>query len=240
MLSIRREGSVAVLSMDAGENRHNRDFVRAMLGALDQVEADPGAQALVVASSDPKNWSQGIDLPWVMECLQDPSRHQEVRDFLKGLDDVFERLLTYPMPAIAAINGHCFGDGAILACACDFRFMRGDRGFFCFPEVDLGIPFLPGMIQVVRKAVPEPAFTRWILEGRRVTGPEMVAAGVALGAPEGAEGVLREAMAYGATFQKGRAGVAALKRRMHEGILRVFREEDPEVIRSLDLIPGSR
>lgn len=237
MLSVHREGSVAVLTMEAGENRHNLEFARAILARLDEVEGDPAAEALVIASSDPKNWSQGIDLPWVMDCLGDPERHQEVRDFLATLDVLFERLLTYPMPVIAAINGHCFGDGAIMACACDFRFMRGDRGFFCFPEVDLGIPFLPGMVEVVRKAVPEPAFTRWILEGRRVTGPEMVQAGVALAAPEGADAVLREAKAYGGNFQKGRSGVRALKQRMHAPILRVFWEEDPAIIASLDLIP---
>lgn len=235
VLSVRREGTVAILSMDAGENRHNPQFVMEFLAALDAVESDAGASALVVASSDPKSWSQGIDLGWIMPAMGDRARHEEVREFLRGLDRIFARLLTFPMPVIAALNGHAFGDGAILACACDVRFARSDRGFFCFPEVDLKIPFFPGMLAVVRKSIPEPAFTRWILEGRRVTGAELESAGVALKAVEGGEALLAEAVAYAGTFAKGRGIVAELKRRMHKDILAVFERDDPPLFQALQL-----
>jgi enoyl-CoA hydratase/carnithine racemase len=71
---------------------------------------------------------------------------QSIKDFMYRMNEVFKTCLTFPMPVIAAINGHAFGNGAILSCACDFRFMRSDKGFFCFPEVDINIPFLPGML----------------------------------------------------------------------------------------------
>ena len=60
-----------------------------------------------------------------------------------------KRLVFRPENVAAA-----FGGGAILACACDYRLMRSDRGFFCFPEVDVNIPFLPGMLASVQRAVP--------------------------------------------------------------------------------------
>jgi enoyl-CoA hydratase/carnithine racemase len=236
LMSIRREGTVAILSLDAGENRHHPAFVAELLAALDTIEADEAASSCVLASSDAKNWSQGIDLPWIISCMPDPARHDDVRGFLRGLNRIYARLLTYPMPMIAAINGHCFGNGAILACACDFRVARADRGFFCFPEVDVNIPFLPGMLAVVKKAVPEPALTRWILEGRRVPGDELVAAGVAMKAVEGGEAVLAEAVAYGATFTKGRKIVGKLKSRMHKDVLATFDRDDPAIIDALALI----
>ncbi|MCK7471843.1 MAG: hypothetical protein MZU95_14475 [Desulfomicrobium escambiense] len=84
---------------------------------------------------------------------------------------------------IAAINGHAFGDGAILVCTCDFRFMRSDRGYFCFPEVDINIPFLPGMLAMMKKAMPY-----YKLEELRILGQEGVRQGTR-GVPHGDQGL---------------------------------------------------
>lgn len=231
-----RQGTVAVVVMDDGENRHNPAFVEAFLKVLDEVEADREVGAVVVASTDPKNWSQGIDLAWIMGAFQDPAQHDAIRGFLRGLNRVFARILTYPMPVIAAIGGHCFGDGAILACACDFRFMRRDRGFFCFPEVDVNIPFMPGMLEVVRKAFPEPAIDALYLTGKRVGGADLLAMGLVTGAPEGAEATVAEAVALGATFRKQRSNFAEMKRRKHQRILGTFDRDDEPIIQGLRVL----
>ena len=141
----RKDGTVAVLTMTNGENRHNMVFANEMMRIMEEILADKTVTALVLTSSDEKNFSQGIDVQWLMERMAAKDM-QAIKDFMYRMNDVFRTLLLYPMPVIAAINGHAFGNGAIISCACDFRFMRADRGYFCFPEVDLGIPFLPGMI----------------------------------------------------------------------------------------------
>ena len=38
----------------------------------------------------------------------------------------------------------------MLALACDFRVMRAERGFFCIPEIDLGLPLHPGMASIIQ------------------------------------------------------------------------------------------
>ena len=153
ILEWKKEGAVAVITMTNGENRHNPDFAALLLGALDEIEKDTDVSSVVIASSDEKNWSQGIDTNWLMSAYGKKD-FQAIRDFLYGMNKIFKRIILYPMPVIAAINGHAFGNGAILACACDFRFMRSDKGFFCFPEVDINIPFLPGMVCDHQEGLP--------------------------------------------------------------------------------------
>ncbi len=46
--------------------------------------------------------------------------HDTVKAFMYDMNRIFKRLLLFPVPVIAAINGHAFGNGAIVSCACDF------------------------------------------------------------------------------------------------------------------------
>jgi enoyl-CoA hydratase/carnithine racemase len=236
LMSWKREGTVAVLTLENGENRHNPDFVAAFLATMDAIEADAAVKSVVIASNDPKNWSLGIDLNWVIAAAQTPPRHPELKAFLYGLNSVFARVLTFPTPVVAAIGGHCFGNGAILACACDFRFMRSDRGFFCFPEVDVNIPFLPGMLSIVQRIFPAWYLDALYLSGRRAGGAELAEQHVVTGTAEGAEAVLAQAVAFAAGFEKGRGIFGEIKRRKHAPVLRVFETEDASIIEGLKLM----
>jgi len=235
-IRVEKIGTVARVVMDGGKNLHNPAFVEDMLTALDQAEADEGVAAVVIASADDKNYSQGIDLQWIMGCWPEPSRHDEVRRFLYRLDDLFARLLTFPVPVIAAINGHAFGDGAIMACACDFRFMRADKGFFCFPEVDVNIPFLPGMLAICRKAVPEQKLNEVYLTGKRCGGAELAEAHVVEKACADGEALEADVMAFASSFAKGRRVFREIKRRRYQYLLDILKNEDPAVIEPLSLI----
>ncbi len=234
-IDIEKTGSVARVIMNDGKNLHNPEFLTEVLAAFDEVEKDETATALVWASSDVKNWSQGIDLQWMMAAAPNPERHQDVKDFMYLIDKLFARILLFPIPVIAELNGHAFGDGAIVSCACDFRTMRSDRGFFCFPEVDINIPFLPGMLAIVRKAIPEPTMNLWTLSGKRVSGEELVSAGVGILASEGMDKLKEDTMSFASTFSKSRGIFSEMKKRMNRHILEIMEKEDPTYIESLKL-----
>ena len=235
ILEWRKEGTVAVVTMTNGENRHNPTFTEAILKAFDEIERDEGVSSVVIVSSDAKNWSQGIDVQWLMGAFNSKD-FQAIKDFMYGLNRIFKRILLYPMPVIAAINGHAFGDGSIMSCACDFRFMKSSKGFFCFPEIDISIPFLPGMICLVKKAFPYYKLEEAVYSGKRYGAKELEAHHVIVKSCEDDEALLREAIAFAGTFTKKRAIFGEMKRRYHKHIIEVMDREDPEYIESLKLM----
>jgi enoyl-CoA hydratase/carnithine racemase len=226
--------SIAIVRMVNGENRFNPLFVKEFLQAFDEIEKDKTISSVVIVSSDLKSWSQGIDLIWMQSRLAEKD-FKSIREFLYGLNEIFKRLLLYPMPVIAAVNGHAVAGGAILACACDFRFMRADKGFFFFSEVDVGIPFLPGMQAFCRKAVPEYKFGEMMYTGKRYFASDMEAHHVILKACANEEALMAEATAFARTFNKKRGVFGEMKKRMYKEIIEIMDTEDKTYIEPLNV-----
>ncbi|KAF8820205.1 enoyl-coa hydratase/isomerase family protein [Cardiosporidium cionae] len=87
---------------------------------------------------------------------------------------VLARLLSFPVPLVAAINGHAFAGGAMLALVCDFRIMNKERGFLCVNEVDIGLTLTPGMCAVILAKVDRSLWTSIILDGKRFTADNLL------------------------------------------------------------------
>jgi enoyl-CoA hydratase/carnithine racemase len=230
----KKEGTVAVVTLSNGANLQNLNFSTRMNDIFDEVLADDEIHALVLTSDDVKNFSQGVDIEWLTQRLQNNDL-ESIKAFMYATNRVFKRLLQMPLPTIAAINGHAFGNGAMLACACDFRFMKRDRGYFCFPEVDINIPFLPGMIAFVRKAMPEYKFNELKLTGKRVGADELELHHIIEKASSDVEELMADALTFAATFQKKRGIFGEHKKRMHKAVIEVMEKEDKVFIEALDL-----
>jgi enoyl-CoA hydratase/carnithine racemase len=89
------------------------------------------------------------------------------------------RIITLPVPTIAAINGHAFGAGFMCALCHDIRFMREDRGFACANEVEIGMVIPNPELALFRHKLPMNTFFETVQLARRWTGPDAVASGVA-------------------------------------------------------------
>jgi Delta3-Delta2-enoyl-CoA isomerase len=222
------ENEVAIISLNSGENRFNNDFLDAFLSVIDDVENKTSARTMIVTSSHEKIFSNGIDLDWLSGFIS-AGRLDEVKQFLYKQNEMFKRLVTSPLITIAAISGHAFAGGAIMACAFDFRLMRSDRGFFCFPEVDLGIPFLPGMLELLKSAIPLYKMDEMQYLGSRLTAQECEAHHIITKACLRDE-LMQEALAFAKKFNKDRKTVGEMKRRMNRHIVRAIEVEDVEYI----------
>lgn len=233
MYEFTTDEQVALLTMNNGENRFNLDSVTEFLSILDHIEKGTDAKALVVRSSDEKIWSNGIDLDWLMPLVQKGDK--SIADvFLSKTVELFKRILFYPMITVAAITGHAFAGGAVLACCFDFRFMRKGRGYFCFPEVDLGIPFTPSMTAIVKKAIPMDMVVDMQLTGRGLTAEECEARHIIRKACS-MEEIVGEAMSFAKGLNKEREIVSKLKNVMHMDILKNIEVDDPAAMKSVNL-----
>jgi enoyl-CoA hydratase/carnithine racemase len=171
MIELETRGDVRVLHMRNGENRYNRESVDALHAALDEVEAVEGPVALVT-TGEGKFFSNGLDLDWLMSGADD------TEGFIDDVHRMLGRVLGFPAVTVAAVNGHAFAGGGMLAVAHDFVVMREDRGYWCLPEVDLGLPLTPAMYAVVAAHVPRQTMHDAALTGRRYSASEALGAGI--------------------------------------------------------------
>jgi enoyl-CoA hydratase/carnithine racemase len=219
MIETSRNDDVFVLRMVAGENRFNPTMLSAFREALDEVEAADGTAA--VLTGEGKFFSNGLDLEWMMANVEAGGPSEVVN----GLQQLYLRLLTFPTTIVAAVNGHAFAGGGMLALACDQRVMREDRGFFCLPEVDINIPFSKGMAALVQSKLDPRIAHETMLTGRRYGGPEALEAGI-VDRITREDGVLEEAVARAAALSgKSRDTVGKIKQTMYASAAEDLREQ---------------
>ncbi|MFE1591248.1 enoyl-CoA hydratase-related protein [Nocardia sp. NPDC058705] len=218
MPTLRHHDSIAVLDLGEGENRFSPDYLTELHTHLDTVVAE-GAHALVTTATG-KIYSNGLDLDWLA------ANGDRAAEYVASIHTLFARVLTLPMPTAAAIGGHAFGAGAMVAMAHDYRVMRADRGYFCFPEADIRIPFTNGMAALIQAKVTPKTAIAAMTTGRRFGGPDALA--VDLVDATAAEGeVLDAALALVAPLGgKDQPTMTAIKSVMFADVLDALRTRD--------------
>lgn len=171
MPTLTRDADVFVLDLGDGENRFHPDWLAGVNAALDEVEAADAPRALVTTASG-KIYSNGLDLEWL------GTHGDQLQSYVAGVQGLLARVLEFPAPTVAALPGHAFAAGAMLALAHDFRVMRADRGFFCLPEVDINIPFTPGMAALIQGRLTPQTAHEAMTTGRRYGGADAATAGI--------------------------------------------------------------
>ena len=171
MPSLDRDSEVFVLDLGADENRFHPAWLASVNAALDEVEAADSPRALVISATG-KFWSNGLDLAWLT------ANSDQLGSYVSTVHSLFARVLTLPVPNVAAIQGHAFAAGAMLALAQDFRVMRADRGYFCLPEVDIQIPFTPGMSALIQARLAKQVAHEAMTTARRYGGGDALRLGI--------------------------------------------------------------
>lgn len=211
------DGDVAIVTMAAGENRFNRASVDALAAVLDDLAAREGPLALVT-TGEGKFFSNGLDLDWMATAGEDAA------GLVDDVHALFARVLAFPAVTVAAVNGHAFAGGAMLAAAHDWAVMRADRGYWCINEVDLGLPLTPPMYATLASRLPRRTLHEAALTGHRYPADEALAAGIVHEVAPADEVVARAVALAAPLAGKDRKVIATHKRLLHAEALRTIEQ----------------
>ncbi len=206
MIEHRRDGAVHIVTMRNEQNLLDPPFLARLHELLDQVEGESEGESAMVLTGEGKFFSNGLNLP-VLTRLEAP----EMARFNKEITRAVGRLVVSPVATIAALNGHAFAGGAMIALACDYRIMREDRGWLCFNEVDLGMPIPPPMMALITAKLPGATVRDAVLAGKRYTADEAIAGGFADAKAPEAELLAKAVELAGSLAGKNRGAFKAMK-----------------------------
>jgi enoyl-CoA hydratase/carnithine racemase len=218
---------ISVLDLSSESAAIDPDVLDRCERTLDELERADSPRALVTTASG-KVWSNGLDLLWMVD------NEDQIVDYLTRVQTTLARVLELGVPTVAAVNSHAFGAGAMLALCHDAIVMRRDRGYWCLPEVDLGMELTPGEFGLIRAKLPPVVANEALTTGRRYSGPEALAAGIVHCTAE-VDDVLDDATAI-ATERSTRAGstLRSIKRGMYGTIADQLRRDMADLAASED------
>ncbi|HYA15701.1 MAG TPA: enoyl-CoA hydratase/isomerase family protein [Syntrophales bacterium] len=216
-MELTKEGAVYILTLMNGTdaNTITEDVIGEYHDVLDELEASAENAALVMTSNDQKFWCNGVNLDWIVK-----QPHDYFPKFVQLLDELYLRFALLPMPAVGCLTGHTYAGGAVLATTLDFRIMRKDKGFFCFPEVDIKIPFSPVMYEILRLLPDHHALNELLLTGRRIGGTDALEMKI-VSAVYPQETLFKKAMELAISLaKKDRKTYANIKRGLRQNLVR--------------------
>jgi len=131
---------IALLQLDRPQARNAMDtaMLEELLAHLANAGGDEDLRVLVISSTDHMGLSAGADV------REDLDRDGAIRR-MQLFADLYDAIVGFPHPTIAACHGACVGGGAEVAAACDLR-VGGTNMRLRFPGAGLGVPVGPARL----------------------------------------------------------------------------------------------
>ena len=172
MIDVQARDGVALVRIEHGKaNALDLELMRDLSAALQQLRRD-GTRAAVLTGTG-NIFGAGVDLFRVIS-----GGDAYARDFVPALASFLGDLFEFPLPLVAAVNGHAIAGGCIVACACDYRIMADAKGTIGVPELLVGVPFPTVAMEIMRFAVPAHELQALVYTGRTCGAEEALRRGL--------------------------------------------------------------
>ncbi len=174
---IERRDGVMILSInDAPYNRMSLEFMDSLEGLVGTIGHDDSIRAIVITGDGDQNFSVGMNLKQLPQGAKEKGSTDAVFDQRLRVISAIENM---GKPWIATLFGYCLGGGLELPLGCHFRLAAQDDAKIGLPEMDLGtVPAWGGSARLSRCVGRDHALDM-ILRGKKISGPEALAFGLA-------------------------------------------------------------
>jgi enoyl-CoA hydratase len=165
--------SIATLRLAHGKaSAFDIELVDGIARAVAEVAADDSIRAVILTGTG-SIFSAGVDL----FRLTDGGRAY-AEEFVPALSRMLLEVFALPKPLVVAANGHAIAGGCILTLAADYRLMAQGNGRIGMPELLVGVPFPPSVLEAVRFAVPPQHLQALIYSGRTLPPDDALRLGI--------------------------------------------------------------
>jgi len=135
---VERKDTVGIIRLDRPEKRNamNAELVNETIQALQEFDADPDVDVVVILSTHPRVFCAGRDLDeGSTEEATDIARQREIST---GPARLFLAIRSLRKPVIAGVNGFALAGGTGLAIWCDLV-VAAEDAIFGVPEANVGL-----------------------------------------------------------------------------------------------------
>lgn len=139
-LLISFEESVAVVTLNRPErlNALSQRLREELAELLGELELRTDVRSVVMTGAGDRAFAAGQDLGEAQRFDEDAAR-----GWVDEWTALYDRVLRFPKPIVAAVSGYAVGAGFQLALLCDIR-IAAENARFGMPEIDDGIPCITG------------------------------------------------------------------------------------------------
>lgn len=232
------KGRAAWLTLNREERRNaiSMGMIDLFNSYLDQAEKDEAIRALCITNAGEKVFCSGADLDSAMAGGGPESGPMKYAGLLK-------RMVAFPKPLVARLNGHCLAGGMGLMLACDMAYAREGIKIGA-PEVKVGLfPMMIGALifrNAVRKKALEMIFTAELLNTDEAEAMGLITRAYPAEELDGAVDAKLEAIVKNApvAIQIGRKALAEVEDMPFDEAIDRLCERLGEVIKTEDAMEG--
>ena len=171
-IKIEKENRIATITITKPKalNALSQQVLKELDQCLNEINEDKTLRCLIITGEGEKAFVAGADIKELSTLDQNGAKSTSALG-----QDVFMKIESLKIPAIAAVNGFALGGGLELALSCDF-ILASDNARFGLPECSLGLmPGFGGTVRLARKVGPALA-KQWTFTGDMIQSDEALRA----------------------------------------------------------------